>query len=147
MAVALGGSATLAIMLGALVTTFEGMRNDPYRDLIGTWTVCYGETHVTMRRYTTAQCRDMLGNSLAGYARGVRTADPDLTGPQLVAATSLAYNIGSSAYARSSVARLFRTGQNRAACDAFLRFAYAGGRPVLLQRRQAERKICLTGVS
>lgn len=142
------GGAGLAALLVTAVATFEGKRDDPYQDLIGKWTVCYGETNVPMKHYTDAQCRDMLAGSLAQYVDEVRRVDPDLTGPQLVAATSLEYNIGAGAYARSSVARDFRTGHTRDACNAFVRFSYAGGRQIagLLKRREDERKICLTGV-
>jgi lysozyme len=143
------GGATAAGLLLTCVATFEGKRNDPYDDLIGKATVCYGETNVAMRHYTDAECTDMLAGSLSSYVAKVHQATPGIQGAQLVAATSLAYNVGPQAYARSSVARLFNTGRMRDACDAFLRFSYAGGRQVagLLKRRQSERAICLKGVS
>lgn len=142
------GGASLASLLIVSVAGFEGKRNDPYRDLIGRATVCYGETRVQMRHYTDAECSDMLAGSLSKYADGVKSVNPTLSGPQLVAATSLSYNIGLSAYQRSTVAREFNAGHTRKACDAFLRFSYAGGRQVagLLKRRQQEREICLRGV-
>lgn len=143
-----GGGA--ALLVTALVAQFEGKRNDPYRDIVGVWTVCYGETRVAMRRYSDAQCQDMLADGLADFAQPVLARNPELKGhdPQLAAAVSLAYNIGPKAYARSSVARLFSAGQWRAACDAFLKWRFAGGREVrgLKLRREQERAICLRGL-
>lgn len=145
------GSAGAAAMLIAAVASFEGKRNDPYADLIGKMTVCYGETRVEMRRYTDAECSDMLADGLADFAGPVLARNPELKGhdPQLAAAVSLAYNIGPANYNRSTVARRFSAGQWRQACDAFLSWSYAGGRqvPGLLNRRKAERAMCLRGVS
>lgn len=144
----IGGSAAIGLL--ALVGSWEGKRNEPYRDIVGVWTVCYGETRVAMRRYSDAECKDMLADGLADFAGPVLVVNPELRGHdnQLVAAVSLAYNIGPVAYRRSTVARKFRAGDWRGACNAFLSWSYAGGKQVkgLLNRRQAERRVCLTGL-
>lgn len=151
------GKAKLAALVGtaaagliAVVAQWEGKSNDPYADLIGKATVCYGETNVPMRHYTDAECEDMLAGSLADYAAAVLVRNPELRGhdPQIVAASSLSYNIGNAAYARSTVAKRFSAGDWRGACDAFRSWVYAGGRRVqgLVNRREAERKICLRGL-
>lgn len=141
----LGGTGAAAALI-ALVAAWEGTRTDPYRDIVGVWTVCTGETNVPMRRYTKAECDAMLAKSLTGYAEGVKRLSPRLEGYQLVAATSLTYNIGEAAYARSTVRRRFNAGDLRGGCDAFLAWRFAGGREIkgLKNRREAERKICLT---
>ena len=143
---ALVGTGAAALML-AIVAPWEGKRNDPYRDIVGVWTVCYGETRVAMRRYSDAECDDMLADGLGDFARPVLTRNPELRGhaPQLAAATSLAYNIGGQAYARSTVSRRFSEGRWRQACDAFRSWNRAGGRVVqgLVRRREAERQLCL----
>ena len=148
LAATIGGSAALALTV--LVGQFEGKRNDPYQDIVGVWTVCYGETNVSMRRYTDAECKDMLSDHLADYARPVLKRNPELSGHdnQIVAATSLSYNIGNGNYAKSKVAREFSAGRWRNACDAFLSWSYAGGKRVagLLKRREQERAICLKGL-
>ena len=138
------------VLLLASVSQFEGKRNDPYLDIVKVSTVCYGETRVAMRHYSDAECSDMLAAGLADFAGPVLTRNPELAGhdAQLAAAVSLAYNIGPAAYRKSSVARGFSAGQWRSACDAFLKWSYAGGRQVagLLKRRQSERVICLRGL-
>lgn len=146
-------SAAIAAAL-AIATPFvagwEGKRNDPYRDIVGLMTVCYGETKVEMRRYSDAECTAMLEDSLVGYAEPVLKRNPQLQyhPNQLAAATSLAYNIGPANYARSTVARRFDIGNYVGACDAFLMWNKAGGRVVkgLTNRRKAERELCLTGL-
>lgn len=142
------GGAALGLI--AVVGAFEGFSRDPYKDIVGVSTVCYGETRVEMRRYTKEECDDMLAAALAGFAEGVLERNPELAGhdPQLLAATSLAYNIGIGAYRRSTVAKRFSSGHWRAACDAFLRWNRAGGRVVkgLTDRRRKEREICLRGL-
>ena len=142
--------ATAAVLLMSLVGVFEGKRNDPYKDIVGVWTVCYGETRVAMRRYSDGECEDMLADGLADFAGPVLNRNPELAGRpyQLAAATSLAYNVGLANYGKSTVARRFSAGNFRGACDAFLMWTRAGGKVVngLVKRRQQERAICLKGL-
>ncbi|MCJ1959646.1 lysozyme [Novosphingobium mangrovi (ex Hu et al. 2023)] len=148
--IALVGGGAAAVLM-PLVASWEGKSNDPYRDIVGIPTVCYGETRVEMRRYTDAECEELLANALADYAAPVLKRNPELKGhdAQIAAATSLAYNIGPAAYAGSTVARRFSAGNWAGACDAFLMWKMAGGRIVqgLLNRRKAERQLCLRGLS
>lgn len=142
--------ASAAALLIALVGTWEGKRNDPYKDIVGISTVCYGETRVAMRRYSDLECKEMLADGLADFAEPVLKRNPELRGhpEQLAAAVSLSYNIGAKAYAGSTVARRFSAGQWPQACDAFLMWSKAGGRTVqgLLNRRKDERRLCLVGI-
>lgn len=141
-----GAAATLLLFVSA----WEGKSNDPYRDIVGVWTVCYGETRVQMRRYSDAECKDMKANALVDFAEPVLKRNPELRGRdnQLAAAVSLSYNIGSAGYNRSTVARRFSEGRWREACDAFLMWNRAGGRVVrgLDNRRREERALCLKGL-
>lgn len=148
------GKARLAKVTGGaaagllvVVAAFEGLSLVPYKDPAGIATVCYGETRVAMRSYTKAECDDMLADGLADFAEGVLKRNPELRGhdPQLLAATSLSYNIGTGAYNRSRIAREFSHGRWRSACNAFSAWTRAGGRtlPGLVKRRERERQICL----
>lgn len=147
--IAMIGAPAAALLIGT-VSQWEGKRNDPYRDIVGVMTVCYGETRVQMRRYTDAECEDMLAEGLTDFAGPVLARNPELRQRpnQLAAAVSLSYNIGIAAYRRSTVAKRFSAGDYRGACDAFLSWSYAGGKQVngLLNRRNAERSICLRGL-
>lgn len=140
------GTAAVAGLI-AVVGMFEGKSNDPYLDIVNVPTVCFGETRVEMRRYTDAECDDMLAKGLADFAGPVLRRNPELHGhdAQVLAAVSFAYNVGSAAYARSTVARRFSEGRWRSACDALLSWRFAGGKEVrgLRLRREKERQICL----
>ena len=148
-------AATVIAAMLALATPFvgqwEGKRNDPYRDIVGVLTVCYGETRgIENRRYTDAECEAMLEDGLSDFGEAVVARNPELRQypEQWAAATSLSYNIGKGAYARSTVAKRFEAGRWRSACDNFLAWKYAGGKVVqgLVNRRNDERKLCLTNL-
>lgn len=144
------GMAAAALAI-SVVGGFEGLRLNAYRDVVGVATVCYGETRgVKMGdRHSKAECDAMLLKGLAEFEAGVLACTP-ITMPdaRLVATVSLAYNIGTGAYCRSSVARLLNAGATRQACDAFLKWNKAGGIvfPGLTRRREAERQLCLKGL-
>lgn len=140
-----------ALLIAApFIAGWEGKRNDPYRDIVGVWTVCFGETRVNMRRYSDAECLNMLERETGDFANQVLQCTPSLQSRpyQLAAATSLAYNVGVGAYCRSTADRQFDAGNWRGGCDAILRWNKAGGRVVqgLVNRRKAERQLCLTGL-
>jgi lysozyme len=149
---ALGGGAFVALALAIATPTverWEGTRLDPYKDMVGLWTVCTGETRVTMRRYTPAECAAMLRRALeSDFAPAILATVPGLKERpyQFAAAISLSYNIGSAAFARSTVARRFNEGDWHGGCEAILMWNRAGGRfvPGLANRRRDERKLCLT---
>lgn len=152
---------TMGLAAAALTTPFVSKWEDgpkgpalmPYRDIVGIWTQCSGETlnvTATSPKETPEGCAIKLDKRLAGFAQAVATCTPAIRGrdAQWAAATSLAYNIGTGAYCRSTVDRRFDAGQWRAGCDAFLLWNKAGGRVVagLANRRSAERELCLKGL-
>ena len=148
-----GGGLGVVSALALAVTTigsWEGKKNDPYIDLAGIPTVCYGETRVSMRRYTDKECRDMLEKATEGFQKEVLRCTPTLRDKpyQLAAATSLAYNIGSKAYCGSTVARRFNSGDIKGGCESFWMWRVSNGRVVqgLVNRRADETKICLTNL-
>ena len=140
--------AAMVAIATPVVALWEGKSNDPYRDLIGIHTVCYGETRVEMRRYTDVECTAMLEEAVGDFGMGVLKRNPQLVNRphQWAAATSLAYNIGLSAYARSTVARRFDVGRWQEGCDAFAMWRRAGGKFVrgLVNRRRNEMRLCRT---
>ncbi len=123
-----------------------------YADIVGVWTICDGDTKGVRpgMRETDAGCRDRLQRQLIAHAAPVLKCVPGLKGRdnQLVASVSLAYNIGTSGFCRSTVARRFNAGNWRGGCDAMLMWNKAGGREVrgLTLRRQRERALCMRGL-
>lgn len=143
------GSTAVAAALFALISGWEGKRNDPYRDIVGVWTVCYGDTRNVRpgERQSDAQCAERLDRQVAAHAAPVLACVPQLRERKgaLVASISLAYNIGPSAFCKSTAARKFAAREWAAGCAAMLRWNRAGGRvvPGLVNRRRAEYRICM----
>ena len=140
----IGAAAGLAV---PLVSAWEGIRARPYKDPVGISTVCYGETSAEMRPYSPQECKDMLNRAITQrYGPDVLKCTPgigDYPGA-FAAAISLAYNIGPTAYCRSTAARKFQQGDLKGGCDAFALWVKAGGRvlPGLVNRREAEIEMC-----
>jgi lysozyme len=144
-----------AVALAAPVAMyFEGLRTKPYRDPVGIPTVCYGETQRAMRQYTPDECAVMLqARQSRDYAPQVLQCVPELADSQRVnafaASIDFAYNAGSAAFCRSSMARGFNAGRWGAGCQAFGLYdkARVNGRLVVLRglakRRAAETTLCL----
>lgn len=145
---ALIGAGAVAVLVPT-VKQWEGTRHVPYRDVAQIWTVCTGDTAnvVPGRRYSQAECEARLERQLIAHAKPVLQCVPRLSRHpnKLAASVSLAYNIGPTAFCRSTVARRFNRGDWKGGCDAFLMWNRAGGRviPGLTNRRKAERQICL----
>ena len=143
-----------AVILLTLVPTHEGEVLTSYQDPVGIWTVCYGDTDPAMAipgvTYSREECLRSLERQLIAHAEPVLACTPGLKDHpnQLAAATSLAYNIGTGAYCKSTVAKRFNSGDWAGACKAFEMWTKAGGKtlPGLVRRRADERKLCETDI-
>lgn len=149
-----GAVAGLLGLAVAFVGGWEGKRLVAYRDIVGVWTICYGETYNVKpsERRTSAECDEGLAKGLRVYEAGMRKCldRPDaIPGKSYVAFVSLTWNIGIPAFCRSTVARRINAGDIAGACDAMLAWNRAGGRVVqgLVNRRHAERRLCREGVA
>lgn len=145
----LGGSALALVLATGLVTAWEGYRPTPYHDVTGILTACYGHTGgVQDRTYTKAECDALMQGDLAEADATVRRCIP-VTSPQIEAAlVDATYNIGPRVVCGSTIQRRARAGDWRGVCDGLLAWRYAGGKvsPGLLNRRSAERNLCLEGL-
>jgi lysozyme len=153
-----GYSAAVAAML-AIATPFvgswEGTVTKPYKDPVGVWTVCTGETNVEMRTYTLAECEAMFGKSFKVYADKVTELSPGIENSpyEWAAHSSLAYNVGVPLYTKSSVRIKFNQGKRVEACRAIQLYNKAGGKVLtgLVYRREGhlerigEYELCLAG--
>lgn len=145
---ALIGTAATAVLVPT-IQGWEGRRNVPYQDIVGIWTVCDGDTKGVIPGIvqTDAQCDARLERQLIAHAKPVLACVPQLKDKPnaLAASISLAYNIGTTAFCRSTSAARFRAADVAGGCDALLKFNRAGGKVVrgLDRRRHAERQICM----
>lgn len=157
-----GKKKTLAALVGAIAATLlmvtvprhEGEVLTTYYDPVGIATVCYGDTDPAMAvpgaSYSREECLRSLERQLIIHAAGVLDCVPGVTAsPEMTAAfVSLAYNIGTNAFCRSTVARRFESGDYENACRAIEMWNKAGGKvlPGLVRRRADERALCERGI-
>lgn len=147
---------TAASVLISVTSSMEGVSLKPYDDRLAghVQTVCFGETNVEMRAYSMNECKDMLADSLAGYATEVRKATPgfdDLTDGQKVAVVDMAYNTGLANYKGSTLRKKYAAKDFPEACDEFLKWRFVRSKDCsvasnqcsgIWKRRQLERKAC-----
>lgn len=146
----IGGAVVAAAI--ALVAAWEGRSLVAYADPVGIPTICEGYTHgVKMGDVATpAQCDQLtaqeVSKALSVVDGSVSYALPD---PVRVSLASFVYNVGPGNYTNSTLLRKLRVGDIRGACNELTRWVYAGSKKLLglERRREAERKICLSGLS
>lgn len=152
------GAAVAAAVLAIAVpvgVSWEGEVLSPYKDVVGVWTVCSGATGVPMRRYTKAECAVITTKQYERFRDEVARVEPGLTREpwQWAAYTLFASNVGTAAFARSSVLKLYREGRPVEACRFLRSYKYAGRQIVqgLVFRRDGkdqrigETELCFAG--
>jgi len=148
------GAGLLALALNVAtpeITTFEGQRNQAYRDVVGVLTVCAGHTGpdiVVGKVYSDEECSRLTKKDAEEAAKGVLSVSPHLIWHpmQLAAAISFSYNVGIGTYKKSTVSKLYNSGDFVGACNFLPNYKYAGGKvyPGLVKRRQREKEVCLS---
>lgn len=136
----------------ALIKSFEGLRLEAYKDIVGVWTIGYGHTGDVEpgQRITKAQAHDLLAADLVPREAAVgRLSSVSLNQNEFDALVSFVYNLGEDAFRRSSLRRELNANNRQAAADWFLAWdkARVGGKLVrvkgLSNRRAAERELFL----
>lgn len=139
----------------ALVKHFEGCFLEAYRDPVGVTTIGYGHTGHIRRgmSVTPEEAEDLLMEDLDVAAADVRhNVKVPLNDNEFGALVSLAFNVGGSAFAHSTLLRKLNRGDRRGAADEFGRFVYGhiSGRKRKLKglviRREAERQMFVAPV-
>lgn len=156
-------TAAALLIATPFVAGWEGVKTTPYADKLagGLMTVCAGETRVEMRKYTEAECMDMLEGALAENLKIVHANVTVPTSPEIDAALiSFIHNVGAGAFQRSTLLKKLNAGDYVGGCQALATkdyssgvcrgygCGYAGGVMVrgLQNRRIAERDLCLKGI-
>lgn len=136
-----------------LVKEFEGCRLESYRDSVGVWTIGYGLTSNALPGVIVGpgmvisqrQAEAYLSDTLELFAKRIRPffTHHRPTPNQFGAMLSLAYNIGTGAFSRSTCLRRFNAGDYAGAAEALTWFNKAGGKRLrgLVRRREAERDL------
>lgn len=129
----------------------EGRKYIPYYDVASVLTVCDGHTGkdiIPNKKYSDAECDALLQRYLTPVQRTVDAAvKVPLSKYQKAALYSFTYNVGQSAFTKSTLLKKLNTGDIKGACDELRRWTYAGGKPWkgLQNRREIERELCLAG--
>ena len=137
-----------------LLKLFEGLELESYQDIAGIWTIGYGHTgsdvkpdmHISEREAEALLRRDLKSRENT-VDRLVRVA---LNQNEFDALVSFVYNVGSTAFGRSTALRRLNKGDRIGAAEALQWFnkATIGGvlREVLglTRRRAAERALFVT---
>ena len=126
----------------ALIRQFEGCRLKAYKCPAGIWTIGYGHTAGVKAGdvWTQEQADRALEQDIGKYRKAVLIACP-----ALAACISLAYNIGTGAFCKSTLVKKLNQGDYTGACNEIRRWNKAGGKvlPGLVKRREAEYEMCM----
>lgn len=127
----------------------EACRLTSYRDIVGVWTIGWGQTSGIGpgMLWTQDQADQDLCRSLSTLSRSVqKLLRVPASGNELAAMVSLAYNIGLAGFTRSSVLSAHNRGDRAAAARAFALWNRAGGKVIngLVARRAREAALYLT---
>lgn len=165
--IATATAATVADMLGLtidqmvvslsgvdLICGFEGKRLVAYDDGVGVWTIGFGTTvypnGIKVKKgdtCTEAQAKAYMAHDLKKFESAVNNAvKVSLNQNQFDALVSLAYNIGTGAFSKSTLVKKLNANDIRGAADQFDVWVNAGGKRMqgLVNRRAKEKALFLS---
>lgn len=148
-AVAGGGAIAIATVFLGGKDGVEGRVYEPYKDVAGVWTVCDGHTGTDIikgKKYTDRECDRLLMQDLQPVKKTVDgLVKVQLNEYQRAALYSFTYNVGTSAFSKSTLLKRLNAGDQAGACEEMRRWVYAGGMKWkgLQNRRDMERSLCL----
>ena len=131
----------------AFITKEEGARNKAYRDSKGLWTIGVGhlikpdEQYLITATLTNEQVEELLRSDLKWCSEAVESSvKVPLDQNQFDALYSLCFNIGETAFKKSTVVRKLNENDFKGAADAILMW----NKPAVLEnRRKRERALFL----
>jgi lysozyme len=133
-----------------LIKKFEGCKLKAYRCPAGVWTIGFGHTSKSVKQGQTIsqhQADTILASDIEKFEEGVAdlTSKTTLTENQFAACVSLAFNIGITRFASSTLYKKLMKGDVEGAAKEFSKWTLAGGKrmPGLVKRREAEMALFL----
>lgn len=132
------------------ITKEEGSRNKAYKDSKGLWTIGVGhliksnEQHLITATLTNEQVEELLRNDLKWCSEAVESSiKVPLTQKQFDALYSLCFNIGETAFKKSTVVKRLNAGDYKGAADAIEMWNKPA---VLIPRRKREKALFLADI-
>ena len=138
-----------------IIALFEGKENEAYKDQGGVWTVGYGNTWNRDENRPVQQGDKITDKKALEWLKlaikdiqdeTLKLVKVPINQNQKDSLTSLAYNIGKGAFAKSTLLKLLNQGSNKIiVADQFLRWNKVKGieNKGLTIRRQKERELFL----
>ena len=137
-----------------LICNFEGLRLKAYDDGVGVWTIGFGTTKypngIRVKKGDTCtldQAKSYMQNDLKSFEQTVNnTVKVPLNQDQFDALVSLAYNIGTNAFSKSTLVKKLNANDIRGAADQFDVWVNAGGKRMqgLVNRRAREKALFIS---
>ena len=132
-----------------LICSFEGLELKAYDDGVGIWTIGYGTTVINGVKVkkgdtcTLEQAKAYMASDLKKFEAAVNKVTVALNQNRFDALVSLAYNIGTGAFADSTLLKKLNSGDYKGAAAQFDVWVNAGGKRMqgLVNRRAVERKL------
>lgn len=132
----------------AIIEEFEGFRSKAYLCPAGIWTIGFGHTsgaglpHVYKgMKVTKDEARHMLRRDVVQYEQAVlRSVKASLSQNEFDALVSFCYNVGVTAFSKSTVVRVINAGKKAQVGAALAMWVKGGGKvlPGLVSRRAKE---------
>jgi len=129
------------------IAAFEGYRGDSYDDGVGVQTIGFGSTAGVKPgdRIDPVRALIRLGQDAERHAQEISACiQVPLYQHEFDAYVSLAYNIGTGAFCRSTLVKKLNAGDYEGACSEILKWNRAGGKVLsgLVKRRESEYRMC-----
>jgi lysozyme len=134
-----------------LIKHHEGVRNRPYRDCIGLWTVGVGHLigdgkslpESWNKTFTSEEVDGILRTDLRRFELGVSKMLPNIPLKQCEfdSLVSFAFNVGLGTFQRSTLRQALLRGNKQAAMESLVKYCRAGGKIIKgLQTRRLDEK-------
>jgi len=139
-----------------LIKHHEGVRNRPYRDCIGLWTIGVGHLigdgkslpESWNKTFTTEEVDALLRTDLRRFELGILKMLPNvlLRQCEFDCLVSFAFNVGLGTFQRSTLRQALLRGDKKAAMESLVKYCRAGGKIVKgLQTRRLDEKALFEG--
>jgi GH24 family phage-related lysozyme (muramidase) len=144
-------SAAGLIMLAA----HEGFSSKPYLDTGGVLTNGFGNATINPSKSVTVveALEDLKANTSSTGKAVSRCVTWPITQGQYDAYVSIAYNVGTNAFCKSTMAKLANAGDRVGSCNQFNRWTFVAGKDCnikssncsgIVKRRKEEKDLCLS---
>ena len=140
----------MGLVYDELIKRWEGLRLKAYLDTGGVWTIGWGHTKTVKpgMEITVEQAQELFDKDTKWAVNAVNNyVKVPLKQHQFDALVSFTYNVGATAFRKSTLLRELNSGNYQEAAEQFLRWKYDNGEVIrgLLNRRKSEKHYFLTG--